>query len=322
VTRATKPFRVVFMGTPDFAVSALRTLVEDGQNVVLALTQPDRPKGRGYALQPSPVKVYALENGIPTETPDTLRSEASMDLLRAAAPDLIVVAAYGKILPASVLELPRLGCVNLHASLLPAWRGAAPIQRAVLNGDRLGGITVMQMDEGLDTGDILLTKEVPIGPDMTAGDYHDKLAEAASAALTEYLRAAENGTLSPQKQEGPSTYAAKIEKEEGLVSFLESAAETHNRIRGCDPSPGAYTFLGDRRVKLFGSRLDDTAETQTGAPPGTILSGGPDGLTVACGSGAIRVTCLQPEGKGKTDAAGFLNGLRNRLSPDEMRFHG
>ncbi len=315
--RVNRPFRIVFMGTPEFAVSALRTLAEDGQDVVLVLTQPDKPKGRGYALQPSPVKQYAAEHGIPVETPATLRSEESLELLRNVKPDLIVVAAYGKILPKAVLDLPPLGCVNLHASLLPAWRGAAPIQRAVLNGDKIGGITVMQMDEGLDTGDMLLRREVPIGSDMTSGEYHDALAEAASGALLDYLRQAEAGTLVRTPQEGRTSYAAKIEKEEGFVSFEESSAHTHDRIRGCDPSPGAYAFLNGKRVRLFASRL--TAEGRSEerfALPGTILGPGPDGLRVACGNGFVSIGQLQPEGKGRTDGTGFFNGLRNRPTPD------
>ncbi|MBO4366581.1 MAG: methionyl-tRNA formyltransferase [Clostridia bacterium] len=307
------PFRIVFMGTPDFAVSALRTLVETGQNVVLVLTQPDRPKGRGYALQPSPVRSYALEQGIKTETPATLRCADSLDMIRQARPDLIVVAAYGKILPKEVLELPPLGCVNLHASLLPAWRGAAPIQRAVLNGDEKGGITVMQMDEGLDTGDILLIKEVPIGKDMTSGEYHDELAKAASAALKDYLLLAEAGTIVRNPQEGESSYAAKIEKEEGFVSFRETALQTHNRIRGCDPSPGAYAFLAGKRIKLFSSHLTEEGKTEKPAGrPGQILGHGPDGLRVACETGYVSVGHLQPEGKGRLDAASFFNGLSNK----------
>ena len=302
------------MGTPDFAVSALRTLVEDGVQVVLVLTQPDKPQGRGYALQPSPVRAYALSQNIPTETPATLKSEESLDMIRASKPDLIVVAAYGKILPKAVLDLPPLGCVNLHASLLPAWRGAAPIQRAVLNGDATGGVTVMQMDEGLDTGDMLLQIPVPIGPDMTSGQYHDALAQAASDGLRRYLRAVENGTLSRTPQEGPSTYAAKIEKEEGFVSFGEHAQETHNRIRGCDPFPGAYAFLSGKRVKLFASHLTDEGRTdRVFGTPGAVLGAFPDGLRVACRTGYVSVGVLQPEGKGKTDALSYWNGLRNRL---------
>ena len=311
------------MGTPDFAVSALRTMVEDGRDVVCVLTQPDKPKGRGYETLPSPVRVYAEANGLRTETPASLRTPETQAFLNSLRPDLIVVAAYGKILPEEVLSLPRLGCVNLHASLLPAWRGAAPIQRAVMNGDRTGGITVMQMDAGLDTGNIILQKEIPIGPDMTAGEYHDALADAASEALLSYLSAADgsDGPVASFPQTGEATYAAKIEKEEGRVTFLETAKQTHDRIRGLSPFPGAFTFLNGRRIKLLGSRIAEQSETD--ALPGTLLSAGPEGLAVQCADGAVLLTCLQPEGKGKMSGASFANGLHLSLSsPGEYVFHG
>ena len=280
MTANRRPLRIVFMGTPDFAVSALRTMVEDGREVSCVLTQPDKPKGRGYETLPSPVRAYAEEHGIRTETPASLRTQETQDFLRSLRPDLIVVAAYGKILPEEVLSLPRLGCVNLHASLLPAWRGAAPIQRAVMNGDEKGGITVMQMDAGLDTGNVILQKEVPIGIDETAGEYHDALAAAASEALREYLSAADlsDGPVASFPQEGEATYAAKIEKEEGRVTFLETAKKTHDRIRGLSPFPGAFTFLDGRRIKLLGSRISEDAGGD--ALPGTLLSAGPEGLKV------------------------------------------
>ncbi|MBP5231170.1 MAG: methionyl-tRNA formyltransferase [Clostridia bacterium] len=314
--------RIVFMGTPDFAVSALRVLAEDRRNVVCVLTQPDKPKGRGYALCPSPVRAYAESVGFRVETPVTLRSEESLELLKELQPDLILVAAYGKILPKAVLDLPTLGCVNLHASLLPAWRGAAPIQRAVMNGDTEGGITVMQMDEGLDTGNIILQKQTPIGPDMTAGEYHDVLAGLAAEALREFLRIADEsaGPVSSVPQPEGATYAAKIEKEEGRIAFLDSAEDTHNRIRGLSPFPGAFTFLNGKRVKLLESRLSGRTSD---AEPGTILSAGRDGLEVACRTGSVFVTQLQPEGKGPMSGANFANGIHfHDGSAEPLRFHG
>ena len=308
--------RVIFMGTPDFAVSALRTLAESGNEIVCVLTQPDRPKGRGYETLPSPVRVCAESAGIPVCTPQTLKDAETQDFLRSLSPDLILVAAYGKILPSEILTMPRLGCVNLHASLLPAWRGAAPIQRAVMNGDRTGGVTVMQMDEGLDTGNIILQKSVPIGPDTTAGEYHDALAEAASEALREYLvlAASSDGPVPSSKQPENATYASKIEKEEGRVDFTGSAARTHDRIRGLSPFPGAFTFLDGKRVKLLGSRIGRSIEGEH--VPGEILGSGKDGLEVMCADGSLILTCLQPEGKGKMSGQSFANGIRSGSGKD------
>lgn len=308
------------MGTPDFAVSALRALVEDGQDVVLVLTQPDRPKGRGYELQPSPVRAYADANGIRTETPLSLRDGQIRDLLQSCEADFFIVAAYGKILPKEILDIPALGCVNLHASLLPAWRGAAPIQRAVMNGDATGGVTVMKMDEGMDTGDILMKREIPIGPDTTAGEYHDELAREASSALIDFLRASEKGPVPSVPQTGDATYAPKIDKEEGRVTFLETALQTHNRIRGLSPFPGAFSFLNGKRVKLLGSAVGRTSGRAKDAEPGTVLSAGPAGLEVQCADGTVLLTCLQAEGKAKTDGASFANGLRS--AGGKQVFHG
>lgn len=305
--------RIVFMGTPEFAVSALRTLVEDGQEVVLVLSQPDKPKGRGYTLQPSEVKAYALEHGLRVETPKTLKTPEAEEMLRQANADLFVVAAYGKILPASVLSIPPLGCVNVHASLLPAWRGAAPIQRAVMNGDREGGVTMMYMDEGLDTGDIILQKKVSIGENETVGEYYDALMAAGEEALRSFLRLAESNAVPRTKQGESFTYAAKIEKEDQLVTFRETAQQTHNRIRGLSPYPCAYSFLNGKRVKLYASSVGNGSGT-----PGTVLSANKNGIEVACGSGSVILTSLQPEGKGRMDAASFLNGIQNK---EALTFH-
>lgn len=305
--------KIVFMGTPDFACAALQTLIEDGQEVALVLTQPDKPKGRGYALTPSPVKVLAQSAGLRVETPSTLRTPEAEELLRSVGADLFVVAAYGKILPAAVLEIPPMGCVNVHASLLPAWRGAAPIQRAVLNGDEAGGVTMMVMDEGLDTGDIILQREMEIPADMTGGEYHDALASLGGEALRDFLRLAESGNIPRTPQTGDFTYAAKLEKADQLVSFLETAEQTHNRIRAMAPMPSAYSFLNGKRVKLHASRVKNGS-----GQPGEILSAGKDGIEVACAEGSVLLTVLQPEGKGKMDASSFWNGLQNKGG---LRFH-
>ena len=301
--------KIVFMGTPEFACAALQALIEDGQEVALVLTQPDKPKGRGYALTPSPVKLLAQSAGLRVETPSTLRTPEAEELLRSVNADLFVVAAYGKILPASVLQIPPMGCVNVHASLLPAWRGAAPIQRAVLNGDHMGGVTMMYMDEGLDTGDIILQRSMEIPSEMTGGEYHDALASLGGEALREFLRLAESGTIPRKPQEGEFTYAAKIEKADQLVTFRETAEQTHNRIRAMAPAPSAYSFLNGKRVKLHTSRIGDSGRK---GEPGEILSAGKDGIEVACGEGSVLLTVLQPEGKGKMDANSFRNGLQNK----------
>lgn len=305
--------KIVFMGTPDFACAALQALIEDGREVALVLTQPDKPKGRGYALTPSPVKSLALRAGLRVETPSTLRTPEAEELLRSVGADLFVVAAYGKLLPASVLQIPPMGCVNVHASLLPAWRGAAPIQRAVLNGDRTGGVTMMYMDEGLDTGDIILQRSMEIPPEMTGGEYHDAMASLGGEALREFLRLAESGTIPRRKQTGDFTYASKIEKADQLVTFRETAEQTHNRIRAMAPMPSAYSFLNGKRVKLHASCVRNG-----NGEPGEILSAGKDGIEVACGEGSVLLTVLQPEGKGKMDAASFWNGLQNKGG---LRFH-
>ncbi len=299
--------KIVFMGTPEFAQVALRALVEDGQEIVLVLTQPDKPKGRGYTLTPSEVKAYALEQGLRVETPTTLRTPEAEELLRSVGADLFVVAAYGKILPENILQIPPLGCVNIHASLLPAWRGAAPIQRAIMNGDTVGGVTMMYMDVGLDTGDIILQKSIAIPDDMTAGQYHDEMAKVGAEAALEFLRLAEQGNFPRVKQTGDFCYAEKITKEDQYVSFEETAAQTHNRIRGLAPVPSAFAFLNGKRIKLHASYVADGK-----GAPGQVLRADKSGIEVACADGSVVITALQPEGKGKMDAASFANGLKDK----------
>lgn len=295
--------RLVFMGTPDFALTALRAICEAGHDVALVVSQPDKPRGRGYLLTPSPVKKYAVDNGIEVITPATLRDGAAAGKLKSVGADVFIVAAYGKILPPDILSIPPLGCVNIHASLLPAHRGAAPINRAVIEGDTVGGITVMYMDAGMDTGDIIAQRSIPIPPDMTAGEYHDSLAELGGEMITEYLSAAEKGPVprTPQPSEGV-TYSPKIDKTETRADFTRSGAEVCNLIRGLSPYPAAYTVFRGKRIKLL------RAHPGTGSgKPGTVISLS-DGIEIACGTGSAVVTSLQPEGKGVTDYASYLRG--------------
>lgn len=298
--------RIVYMGTPDIAVPCLRLLAESKHEVVGVFTQPDRPKGRGHHTIPTPVKAAALEYNIPVYQPLSLRrgedAEAAMETLRQLAPDLIVVMAYGQILPKAVLDLPPHHCINMHASLLPAYRGAAPIQWVILNGVTKTGITAMQMAEGLDTGDMLLKKEIDIGPEETAAELHDRLAELAAETLQETLAALENGTLTAEPQDDAlSSYASRITKEMSELDFTKPAAELHDLIRGIT----GFTMLDGKRLKVYASRV---VEDVSGAP-GTITD--PAEFVVACGDGnGLRLTEIQPEGKRRMAAADFLRGKK------------
>jgi methionyl-tRNA formyltransferase len=295
--------RVVFAGTPEFAQVALARLHAAGFTIPLVLTQPDRPAGRGMKLQPSPVKAFAAEHGIAVAQPRSLRLDgkypddatAAREALLAAKPDVMVVAAYGLILPQWVLDLPRLGCLNIHASLLPRWRGAAPIHRAIEAGDAQTGITIMQMDAGLDTGDMLLVEPMAIAPDDRTATLHDRLAELGGRLIVEALELAACGglTRNPQPAEGV-TYAHKIEKREAAVDWTLPADVIERRIRAFDPFPGATGVIGDETVKLWGARLGHG----TGGAPGEVLQVSPEGITVACGEGQLLLTELQrPGGK-------------------------
>lgn len=284
------------------------------------LTQPDRPAGRGLTLTPSPVKQKALELGLPVVQPATLKAgtpdgEATRARLREWAPDVMVVVAYGLILPRDVLELPRYGCLNIHASLLPRWRGAAPIQRAILAGDAESGVTIMQMAEGLDTGDILLAEALPIGPVTTAGELHDALAPLGARLVAEVLRQLPAGTLRPVPQdESRVTYAAKLDKAEAVVSWSAPAVEVDRRIRGYSPWPGATARWQGEPVKLYRSRLLDVAAN--GAAPGTVLGLHGDWLAVACGEGVVGLGELQRAGRRRVAARDFANAeLRGPSAP-------
>ncbi len=305
--------RILFMGTPDFALFSLRALVESGEEIVGVVTQPDKPKGRGYTLTPPPVKVYATERGLPVYQPATLKGEDFASLLEALAPELIVVVAYGKILPANVLNYPRYGCINVHGSLLPEYRGAAPMQRAIIDGKAETGVTTMQMDVGLDTGDMLLIGKVEIGENDNFEDIHDKLGGCGAQTLLQTLQGLKDGTLKPipQPSEG-ATYAAKIEKSDCLIDFSMSAKRVHNLIRGLSPIPLSFTYTPDGKMLKVIASACQKADGFFGAPGEVIsLSGGV--IEVACGSGTVALLSVLPEGKKQMRAADFINGRKIQI---------
>jgi methionyl-tRNA formyltransferase len=316
--------RVVFAGTPDFARAALERLHAAGFTVPLVFTQPDRPAGRGMKLQPSPVKQFAQAHGLPVAQPRSLRLDgkypedaaAARAALLEARPDAMVVAAYGLILPQWVLDLPRLGCLNIHASLLPRWRGAAPIHRAIEAGDAETGVTLMQMDAGLDTGDMLLTERVAIAPEDTTGTLHDKLAALGARMVVEALELAACGGLRPVKQPaGGVTYAHKIEKAEAAVDWSQPADAIERRLRAFDPFPGATARIAGETVKLWRARA--LLQGRGSVEPGTVVALDEHGIGVACGQGRLEVTELQRAGGKRLPAADFLRGFP--LQPG-MRF--
>ena len=303
--------RILFMGTPDFAKASLEALVSADADVIGVLTQPDKPRGRKMQLTPSPVKECALEHGIPVYQPKTLRDEAFAELLESLAPELIVVAAYGKILPENVLSYPKLGCINVHGSLLPKYRGAAPIQRAIMDGERETGITIMYMAEGIDTGDMLAKASCEIYPDDNFETLHDRLADMGAKLLCETIEKLEDGSASREKQDDlKSTYAAKITNDDCIVDFNDDAAKIHNQIRGLSPFPLAVAEHDGRAVKLVASELFDT-ETEH-KNPGEVLrcDGAGNRIVIACKKGAVAITELLPEGKKRMRAADYINGRR------------
>jgi methionyl-tRNA formyltransferase len=297
--------KIIFAGTPQFAASALAALMKEHQ-VVAVLTQPDRPSGRGMQLTASPVKQLAVQHGLPVLQPGTLKTEEAQRDIAALDADVMVVAAYGLILPQAVLQLPRHGCLNIHASLLPRWRGAAPIQRAILAGDAETGITIMQMDEGLDTGDMLLKKSCFITAEDTAESLHDKLAELGAQAISEVLQALEHGKLSPEQQDAQqATYAAKLSKSEAQLDWAMSATQLERAVRGYFPFPVAYTFFGETPIKI----LRASAGEGKAATPGTVIAADKDAILVACGNGALALQVLQKPGGKALPAAQFVQGL-------------
>ena len=305
--------RIVFMGTPDFAVPCLEALIKDGNEISTVFTQPDKPKGRGYTLTPPPVKVCALQHNIEVFQPETLNDGTALELLKKIAPQMIVVVAYGKILPKDILDLPPYGCVNVHASLLPEYRGAAPIQRAVIDGKTKTGVTAMYMDAGLDTGDMLMKAELEIGENETADELHDRLSVLGAELIVKTVHEAEQGRLTREKQDDSlSCYAAMLTKDMSAVDFTESAQKVHNLVRGLNSWPSASAVLSGKRIKIH-----RTLVTNGSGEPGQILSLDP--FIVACGSGAVEILELQPEGKKKMSAKAFVNGLHN-VSAAELRF--
>ncbi len=295
--------RLAFMGTPDFARIALQALLAAGHEIAAVYSQPPRPSGRGQKPRPSPVQALAEERGLAVRTPLSLKEEAEQAPFSALGLDAAVVAAYGLILPAAILRAPRLGCLNIHASLLPRWRGAAPIQRAILAGDAETGVTIMQMDEGLDTGPMLMSEHVPIAPTDTAGSLHDRLAGLGASLIVQALEQVAAGGLraTPQPAEGV-TYAAKLTREEERLDWRRPASELARQIRAFSPAPGAWCEMASERIKVL------SAETlgQSGKP-GTVLD---ERLTIACAQGSLRLLTVQRPGKAVMDSASFLRGFR------------
>jgi methionyl-tRNA formyltransferase len=299
--------RIVFAGTPEFAVPPLEALHAAGHEIVAVYTQPDRPAGRGQSLTASPVKRRALELGLPVEQPATLKVADAVERLRERAPDLMVVVAYGLILPQAVLDVPRLGCWNIHASLLPRWRGAAPIQRAILAGDDITGITIMQMDAGLDTGPMLLVREVPIGSGESGGELHDRLSRVGAEAIVAAVSEWQAGRITPRPQpaEGAS-YAAKLRKEEARIDWSQAATAIARQVRAFNPWPVAETKLGDEQVRIWDAR-PATDFSDAPAAPGTVVHADDGRLLVATGDRALDVLTLQFPGRKPLKARDILN---------------
>ena len=301
--------KILFMGTPDFAVFSLKALHAAGHDIVGVVTQPDKPKGRGYTLTPPPVKVYATDCGLDVYQPNTLKGEEFEALLGTLAPDVIVVVAYGKILPKNVLDYPKYGCINVHGSLLPEYRGAAPMQRAIIDGKTVTGITTMYMAEGLDTGDMLLKDEVVIEENDNFEDIHDKLGECGAALIVKTLEGVEAGKIQRQPQDHEkSTYAAKITKEDCVLDFSRSAKELHDLIRGLSPFPLAFTHTPDGKLlKVVKAEVASREGKHGEAGEVTDLA---NGSCVACGRGEIRLLGVLPEGKGRMAADDFIRGRK------------
>lgn len=291
---------VVFMGTPDFSVPSLAEILSNGHNVVRVYTQPPRKSGRGQKLTKSPVHQFAEVMGVPVATPESFRKSSVIDELEALNADVACVVAYGQILPQRALDAPRYGCLNLHASLLPRWRGAAPVQRAIMAGDEKTGVQIMQMAKGLDTGDILLSETVKIAATDTAGSLFQRLAQTGAGLWPRVLGALERDALTPTPQTGEPTYAHKIDKAEARIDWNRPARELDCQIRGLSPFPGAWCEAGGTRLKIHLAK----PEEGTGEP-GEILD---NGLLIACGKGALRLTSVQPSGKSKMNASDYLNG--------------
>ncbi|NCC86973.1 MAG: methionyl-tRNA formyltransferase [Clostridia bacterium] len=297
--------KIVFMGTPEFAVPCIKKIISDGHDVLGVFTQPDKPKGRGYTLTPPPVKVTALENNIPVYQPSTLKDGEALNILKTLNPQLIIVVAYGKILPKDILDLPQYGCVNIHASVLPKYRGAAPIQWSVINGDKQTGVTSMYMEQGLDTGDMLITETLEIGENETAGELHDRLSILGADVLSQTIIKIKNGELIRRKQDDNlSTYSPMLDKSLCPINWNESAQTIHNKIRGLSPWPVATANFEDKILKIHSSVLVDGIYSKPGE---VILSD--NRLIVCCGDGkCIEILQIQAQGSKRMSAQDFLRG--------------
>ena len=296
--------RILFMGTPEFAEISLKALVEDNRDVVCVITQPDKPKGRGYEMAMPEVKVYALEKNIPVYQPESLKDGVILPLLEEYQPDVIIVVAYGKILPEYILNYPKYGCINIHGSLLPEYRGAAPIQRAVIDGKKVSGVTSMYMEKGLDTGDMLINRALPIGKETTAGQYHDALAILGGKVLLETLDKLKDGSLTPEKQDDSlSSYASQLSKAEGEIDWNKTNEEIYNKVRGLNPWPKAFSFINGKRFVI-----DFVYECNESGVPGEVLRADNEGILVATGEGSVLIKELKIEGKKKMSAEDYLRG--------------
>lgn len=305
--------KIVFMGTPDFAVGALKALIKAGHEITLVVTQPDKPKGRGKEMAKSAVKLCAEEYGIPTFQPDKIRTEESIDYLKTVPADVFVVAAFGQILTADVLNMPKYGCINIHASLLPMYRGAAPIQWVILNGEKEAGVTIMQMDEGLDTGDMLLSGKITLSEDETGDSLHDKLMDLGGELIVEALQKLEEGSLTATPQpEGPLFYVKMLKKEMGNLDFTRSAEEIERTVRGLYSWPGAYSFYQGKLLKVIKVAI---AERDSIGNPGEITEVTKDSVTVQCGKGSVKILTVKPQGKKEMTVHDYLLG--NKFSVGE-----
>ncbi|MET0052756.1 MAG: methionyl-tRNA formyltransferase [Candidatus Thiodiazotropha sp.] len=300
-----QPLKIIFAGTPDFAAVALKALLSTEHTVVAVYTQPDRPAGRGRKLQPSPVKQLALEHAIPVCQPQTLKEASAQQELAGFQADLMVVVAYGLLLPQAVLDTPRLGCINIHASLLPRWRGAAPIQRAILAGDLESGVTIMQMEAGLDTGPMLIKSVTPIAADETGGSLHDRLAELGAEALLQVLPGLSEGRVTGEVQDdAQANYARKLDKQEARIDWTQDAEQIDRLVRAFNPWPVAHCLFGDQVMRVWNSQA---LAGDAGGEPGRIVASDKSAFEVATGSGRLRITQLQMPGKRAMSAGDFLN---------------
>lgn len=300
--------KIVYMGTPDFAVPPLAALVENGYEVTAVITQPDKPKGRGKTLMPTPVKEEALKHEIPVYQPAKVRDPKFLETLQKLEPDMIIVAAFGQIIPKAILDMPKYGCINIHASLLPKYRGAAPIQQAVIDGEKESGVTIMKMGTGLDTGDMISQAVVKLREDETGGSLFDRLAETGAELLVRTIPSIENGTAvyTKQPEESPTPYAAMITKQMGLLDFSKSAVVLERLVRGMNPWPSAYTFLNNKTLKVWKCSVESGSCGKD--VPGTITDVDKKGIHVACGEGTLILEEVQLEGKKRMETDAFLRG--------------